>query len=67
MNTPLLTWLLVISAVTIMAIIRVASRLNRSLRPGHRLIESGKESEEFFAPGDPLSIDNPDCDYDYDL
>lgn len=63
MDTPLITWISLVSALVVIFIIRFVyiARMSGSRR--HRLFEIGSEREEIFIPGDKQS-DDEDNDYD---
>ena len=62
MNTPLFTWSVVVALSMAALVIRLFVAARRCHpRCQHRrrhVIEFGSESEEFFAPGDPLKSDD---------
>lgn len=61
MDTPLFTWLAVVALFMAALVIRLvtAVRHNHDNHVRHRhVVEFGSESEEFFAPGDPLKSDD---------
>lgn len=60
MTTPLITWSCIVALLLITMIVNVVySALHSRLRMRHRhhLIETGREDEEFFVPGDRRKID----------
>lgn len=61
MDTPLFTWLVVVVLFLAALVIRLVAVVRHShdnhVRHRH-VVEFGNESEEFFAPGDPLKSDD---------
>lgn len=70
MDTPILTWTLIIAAVAVVFIIDAIYKDKSSRKQGHRhsspIVESGSEREMFFAPGDPRPGDLNDYDYEFE-
>ncbi len=56
MSTSLLVWSLTVSAVAIVVIIAIISKIKHTFQKGkhsHHCLEWGSEREMFFIPGDP--------------
>ncbi len=64
MNTPLVTWLLIVSLIILLMLVNFVKSAHKNTVRRHRFIEIGSEREELFIPGDPnpRTID----EYDYD-
>ena len=60
MNTPFITWAIIVGILAVAVIIRgIASLVSSRKKHGHfRLIEIGSEREEFFVPGDSKNFDD---------
>lgn len=57
MTLPLFTWLVVVTAIVIIAVVHLYHTRHFGLRHDHKLIEIGRDSDEFFIPGDKFSDD----------
>ncbi len=55
-NLPLITWCVIVAAMTVLITVRLFRNEHRHMHPSHKghLIEIGSESEEIFAPGDSM-------------
>lgn len=66
MNTPIITWLCIVTLLLLLILIRciraMASSSPKNKKRHTRLIEFGSERELLFIPGDP----DPKSAYDYD-
>lgn len=56
LNIPLITWCVIVAAMTVLITVRLFKNEHRHMHTQHKghLIEIGSESEELFAPGDSL-------------
>ncbi len=56
LNIPLITWCVIVAAMTVLISVRLFKNEHRHMQPRHRgrLIEVGSEREEVFVPGDAL-------------
>ncbi|MBD5262098.1 MAG: hypothetical protein HDS38_08225 [Bacteroides sp.] len=56
LNLPLITWCVIVVAMTVLITVRLFRNEHRHMHPRHRghLVEVGNESEELFVPGDSL-------------
>ena len=52
MNTPLIIWLAVVTALVLIAMVHLYHTMRFGLRHNYKLIEIGRDSDEFFIPGD---------------
>lgn len=62
MNTPLLTWSVIVGLLIITTALRIMRAVRHNSKGHGPIIEIGTEREEFFIPGDYLH----DRDYDYE-
>lgn len=55
-NLPLITWCVIVAAMTVLISVRLFKNEHRHMPPRHKgnFLEIGRESEEFFAPGDSM-------------
>ncbi len=60
MNTPIITWVLIVSILCIAVISRLFAliRFSNKRKRGIRVLEIGSEREEFFIPGDSTDYDD---------
>ncbi|MDE6300949.1 MAG: hypothetical protein K2M19_04475 [Muribaculaceae bacterium] len=58
MNIPLITWSAVVTLLAVTAIVHLYHTLRFGLRHNHKLIEIGRDSDEFFVPGDDMYSDD---------
>lgn len=66
MNTPLITWCAIIALFVVILVIKIINTARRHTRHSHSVIEIGKESEEFYMPGDEWLFKDQDVkDIDY--
>lgn len=49
---PIITWFAVVAAILIIAVVHLYHTTRFGLRHDHKLIEIGRDSDEFFIPGD---------------
>lgn len=56
LNLPLITWCVIVAAMTVLITVRLFKNEHRHMHPQHKghFIEIGSESEELFAPGDSM-------------
>lgn len=56
LNIPLITWCVIVAAMTVLISVRLFKNEHRHMQPRHQghLIEVGSEREEIFVPGDTL-------------
>ncbi len=56
LNIPLITWCVIVAAMTVLITVRLFKNEHRHMKPHHQghLIEVGSEREEIFVPGDSL-------------
>lgn len=64
MNTPLITWAVIVALFVVIMIVRImrGNTCNESKRK--KFFKLGSEREEFFIPGDPTLTDLEQDDYD---
>lgn len=57
LNIPLITWCVIVIAMTVLITVRLFKNNHRHMQPRHQehLVEIGSEREEIFMPGDTLT------------
>lgn len=64
MNTPLITWSLIVGLVIIILLSRLLRARSLRFNKRNRLISFLSEREEFYMPGDPNPTTTDEYDYE---